>query len=151
LKQIISSLIIFIVLTACSNTKDYNRKFIGESQDWKIELVQLAKVSYKKHPELEGYNQMDYKKNDIITMTYKGNNNELTNKEVQFLYDTHNIIRYFPTPPHNDKLIDVSINSGSGRTPKDYEFPAVNSEDGNVKVTIKWLGREQVVDLTYVE
>lgn len=94
---------------------------------------------------------MDYKKNDTITMTYKGNSNELTNKEVQFLYNTHNIIRYFPTPPHNDKLIEVSVNFGSGRTPKDYEFPAVNSKDGNVRVTIKWLGREQVVDLTYVE
>ncbi|MDL4839975.1 hypothetical protein [Aquibacillus rhizosphaerae] len=150
MKRLILTILI-VFLTSCSNTKSYDNEFVGESKDWKVNLIQNATVIYKDHPELEDQNEIEVDQTDTLTLTYKGDLSEVTNEDVAIIHSTFILGSTFPTVPHEDKIVkelNRDVSGPSAHIPKDMEYPAVYTEESTVQVTIRWLEEEQIIELT---
>jgi hypothetical protein len=144
------------MLSACSNTKEYEQVFQGESDNWNAELIQTAKVIYRDHKELENQYEIDYERYQRLKITYIGNE---TNLGTSVEYSMATGGKGGSMNSIEGELITVSknevvFNGGSGTTgtshiPKDMEYKPVDNIDRTFSLTIKWKDKEEKLTLVY--
>lgn len=149
-------LVFVFVLSACSNTKEYEQVFYAESDNWNAELIQTAKVLYRDHKELENQYEIDYEINERLKITYIGNGTNLgTSVEYSMPHggkggSTRSIEGESITAPKNEVFFNgVTGTSGTSHIPKDMEYKPIDSIDRTFRLTIKWEDKEEKLKLVY--
>jgi hypothetical protein len=126
--------IIFLVvgLTPCTKSKEYHHVFTGESNHWIGELVQDGDITFKDHKELEAQYQyeIDYNRRGKLTITFKGEKEELGDRVEFSSVKLRSNTSYGPAGINGEwtttEFTSSSSGGGNSHIPKDMEFVPLN-------------------------
>jgi hypothetical protein len=149
-------LVLVFMLSACSNTKEYEQVFQAESDNWNAELIQTAKVFYRDHKELENQYEIDYERNERLNITYIGDESNLgTLVEYSMAGgklggSRSSIEGEVITVMKNEVIFNGSSGTtGTSHIPKDMEYKPIDNIDKTFSLTIKWKDKEEKLTLVY--
>jgi hypothetical protein len=143
--------ILLFILTGCTTTRDYYQTFVGKSEHWSAELIQIGKVEYRDHKKFENHYEIKYEREHTLKLKYVGNEPDL-GRTVEYSYDYGSATReVLEGPPLDVNEIFTSSNSSEGTShiPKDSDYKPLDNQDSIFQVTVKWNGKEERIQLKY--
>lgn len=128
-----------ILLTACSETKNNDYIFIGESEHWEAEYTYNGT---EKWGEKDGQKTISYEDHFRFVLTYKGPLKELSSlQKIDYSYETNSHqgsgTEEFTEPPSTGTFSSSGGSKGGAKV----------DEDEVIKVNVKWDDLEESFEL----
>ncbi|MEH7380996.1 hypothetical protein V7138_10990 [Bacillus sp. JJ1533] len=141
------------VLTGCHTTKRYHQAFKGTSDNWSVEWIETAMITFRNSKEFDDQYEVEYENLETLKLHYIGAESDL-GQQVEFLYKNGRA----SVEASEGEVIEVGrIFSHTGATgstthiPKDMDFEPIQSKESILETTVKWNGKEESIELKYDE